>query len=343
MSARLKAVAGILSALAVVITTLAVLLSGGGPAPVPTVTVPSVNGPAVTVPVPVLDHVENTEAGHHEDLRSEKMVTPQDRKANEKKANPLTPSVEGPPPLASPVQRGCLTRQIPVNLSARNGTKPLLIVLHYTVSRNVVGWGDVNAIFAWFSRGSTQASSNYVYDNEGHCIYMVPESQKAWAQAGFNSYTACSFEVVNTGFESTYIGLPGGRGERALATGVHDCAARWHIPLHRASTGGCRVNVPGVADHRQLGACGGGHGDIGKFSVGNIITAAQRIGQPVVLKPPAKVVSACRGVVRYRIAAAGGQKHGPGATALYRERLLYLKVKHYACGRHGTKMVLKHA
>jgi hypothetical protein len=186
-------------------------------------------------------------------------------KRSSNRANPDGPRIAGPVPLASAHQDGCLTRAIPVNYSYRSGVKPSLIVLHYTVSPNVPGWNDVNSIVAFFSRSSTQASSNYVIDNEGHCVLMVPESEKAWAQANYNSATACSIEVINTGSEATYIGPDGGPGQAKLAKVVHDCAARWHIPLRRGAVSGCSVTKAGVVDHATLGSCGGGHFDIGKF------------------------------------------------------------------------------
>jgi N-acetyl-anhydromuramyl-L-alanine amidase AmpD len=61
-------------------------------------------------------------------------------------------------------------------------------VLHYTVSPNRVGWSDVNAVVAEFANPAFQASSNYVIDGEGHCAYIVRESDKAWTQAAANPF-----------------------------------------------------------------------------------------------------------------------------------------------------------
>lgn len=181
------------------------------------------------------------------------------------KANPDGPKVTGPIPLASPYQRGCLTRSNSVNFSYRNGTRPSIIVIHLTVSPNVVGWSDVNGVWGFLNRGSTQASANYIIDAEGHCIYAVPESDKAWAQVSYNSASACAIEVINTGNEPTYAGTA---GLDKLATVVHDCAARWHIPLQRAVVSGGRVIKPGLSDHFHLGLAGGGHVDIHNFGAG---------------------------------------------------------------------------
>jgi hypothetical protein len=334
----------ILTAVAVLLAAVIAALGGGGGdgVLVPSVTVPSQHGPAVVVPLKDLSNVQDSEAGHHDaNLRDESALTPKDKRANAEKASPLTPRVSGPPPLASPQQAGCLTRQIPHNFSNRNGTRPLLIVLHYTVSHNVVGWGDVNSIFAFFSQSSTQASSNYVNDNEGHCIYMVPETQKAWAQAGFNSYTACSFEVVNTGSEPTYVGPFGGPGERQLAREVHDCAQRWHIPIRQGKTSGCQVVRSGIVDHHSLGSCGGGHFDIGHYSVPRIIQAASKSGVAPVTLATGKAQALCNLMVRYRIRRLARLPLVPHEESNYLKRTTRLRAGGWACYRHGTSPVGK--
>lgn len=227
-----------------------------------TITVLTRNNKVVEAPAPAVRQVEDS-PDPHTNLGAVNDSTPAADGASNQ-ANPDGPSITTVP-LAAPHQDGCLTRSIPVNWSYRNGTRPSLVVLHFTVSPNVAGWNDVNSIVAFFSRSATQASSNYVIDNEGHCVLMVPESEKAWAQAGFNSATACSIEVINTGSESTYVGSDGGAGQKMLAKVVHDCATRWSIPLRRGSVSGCSVTSAGVVDHQALGGCGGGHFDIGKF------------------------------------------------------------------------------
>lgn len=181
------------------------------------------------------------------------------------KANPDAPRISGPVPNASPYQRGCLTRSNTANFSYRNGTKPSIIPLHETVSANAPGWGDVNGLAVFLNRAATSASANYIIDNEGHCVYTVAESLKAWTQANYNSASACSFEVINTGNEATYAGT---EGLKKLALVVHDCAKRWGIPLRRARVSGCTVLSAGVIDHYHLGACGGGHFDVHNFGAG---------------------------------------------------------------------------
>lgn len=233
-----------------------------------TVTITAKNGKKVEVPKKALDAVESNDAGQHDDLGNESAITPRTLAENDKKASPLAPRIYGAPPDASPSWPGCATRTIRTNYSYRTGYRPAIIVLHLTVSSNVVGWNDVNAIFAFFNISATRASSNFVYDAEGHCIYMVPVTAKAWAQAGFNSATACSYEVVNRGTlgnEPTYVGPVGGTGERNLVRSVRKCASVFHIPLRRGAVSGCNVTRSGVVDHAALGSCGGGHVDVNPY------------------------------------------------------------------------------
>jgi hypothetical protein len=75
----------------------------------------------------------------------------------------------------------------------------------------------------------------------------VPETQKAWAQAGFNR-VALSVEVTNTGRYSSYL-LLGGRSR------LVQLLVAMHIPLARAvcatvpSRPGCNVTRSGVVEH----------------------------------------------------------------------------------------------
>lgn len=229
-----------------------------------TVSVTARNGPKVEAPASSVAQVARSTP--EKGLGAETGVTPKVLERQDAAANPNTPRITRGPPLASAHQAGCLTRAIPANWSYRTGVRPSLVVLHYTVSPNRAGWSDVNSIVAFFSRSAVQASSNYVIDAEGHCVLMVPESEKAWAQAGFNSATACSIEVINTGSESTYVGSRSGPGEKKLAQVVHDCEGRWHIPNRRGAVSGCVPTRSGVVDHYTLGGCGGGHHDVHPFT-----------------------------------------------------------------------------
>lgn len=172
-------------------------------------------------------------------------------------------------PAAAPVQAGCTSKFVR-NYSTRRGVRPRLWVLHYTVSPNRPGWDDVNAIVSLFDQPAFAASSNYVVDAEGHCAYIVRESDKAWTQAAANP-VAISVEVINTGSEATYVAAA---GLAKLARVISDSTARWDIPLQTGAVSGCTVTRPGIVDHHTLGACGGGHFDITPFQTGAVIAAA---------------------------------------------------------------------
>lgn len=175
-----------------------------------------------------------------------------------------------PLPEAGAVQGfdGCVTRILPVNYSSRNGARASEFVLHYTVSFNVFGWGDVNSIVALFSNAARQASSNFVIDSEGHCAYIVPIEAKAWTQAGGNPWSI-SVEVIAFGNEPAYLGDAGWAKLRSVARQVHN---RTGIPLRRgAVSSSCTPIRSGIVQHKDFGLCGGGHVDITPFSVDAVI------------------------------------------------------------------------
>lgn len=156
---------------------------------------------------------------------------------------------------------GCRTEFIH-SYGSRHGVRPTIFTLHYTVSPNVPGWADVNAVVNLFAH--EEASSNFVLDGEGHCAYIVPLEQKAWTQAAGNPFSV-SVEVIDTGSESTYLAPAGLRQLRVIARFVNKQTGI-PIRLGRVSAN-CTPITSGFIDHKQWQICGGGHVDIGKFSV----------------------------------------------------------------------------
>jgi hypothetical protein len=179
-------------------------------------------------------------------------------------------------PAAAPSQRGCVSHFV-VNYSTRRGVAPREIVLHETVSRDVAGWADVNAITALFNSPRSQASSNYVIDREAHCAYIVRESDKAWTQAAGNPWSI-SFEIINPA-SSAAPNLIGGPGRRLLLGIIVDISKRWDIPLRRGAVSSCVPSRAGIIDHFQWGQCGGGHVDTTPFrkAVDSIVVDARRL------------------------------------------------------------------
>lgn len=155
--------------------------------------------------------------------------------------------------------RGCVTDFNQHNFSARPpGVRAQLIVGHWTASRNLPGWADVNGNKAWLDRPATRASANFIIDAEGNCAYAVPIDLEAWTQARGNPY-AVSIEYVDTGTE-------GGLSAQSTAKGglvAGQVARRLGIPIRAGASSNCTPTRSGFVDHKSFGPCGGGHPDLG--------------------------------------------------------------------------------
>lgn len=173
---------------------------------------------------------------------------------------------------------GCRTSFVR-NQSSRRGVRPVLQVDHYTVSPNVPGWADVNAVVALFDRASSQASSHFVIDAEGHCAYIVPIEQKSWTEAGGNAFSV-GYEIIATGREKVY--LPPA-GLRKLAAVQKEVARRIGIPMRQGAVSSCSPVRSGIVQHKDFGICGGGHVDIAPFSISSVVKATVALagGKPV--------------------------------------------------------------
>jgi N-acetyl-anhydromuramyl-L-alanine amidase AmpD len=143
--------------------------------------------------------------------------------------------------------------------SSRNGQKPTEFILHYTVSPNRPGWGDVLGIRDYFKR-TRIASSHYIVDFEGHCLQMVPTTHKSWTQGAANPW-AISVEIIATGRETKAEWLRSPLFKRRVLAGLaRDNMKRHGIPLKRVNPTGC-VFVAGWTDHNAL-ECGNDHTDV---------------------------------------------------------------------------------
>lgn len=171
---------------------------------------------------------------------------------------------------------GCVTSFVR-NQSGRRGVRPTVQVWHYTVSPNRPGRSDVNGIVAFFNRSSSQASSHFVIDAEGHCAYIVPIEAKAWTQAGGNPW-AVSYEIIATGKERTYL-APAGYAK--LASVMRWVSARTGIPMRQGRIRGCSPSVSGIVQHRDGGSCWGGHHDIGPFAFATALAQVTKGVKPV--------------------------------------------------------------
>jgi hypothetical protein len=161
---------------------------------------------------------------------------------------------------------GCRTAFVR-NQSGRNGVRPTVQVLHYTVSPNRPGRSDVDGITAYFNRSSSGASSHFVIDADGNCNYIVPIERKAWTQAGGNPWSV-SYEIIATGRERNYLNPAGYKKLRSVIATVK---ARTGIPLRAGRVGGCSPSKSGIVQHANGGSCWGGHHDIGPFNFAAVV------------------------------------------------------------------------
>lgn len=288
----------------------------------------------ITVPAAAITQAEGSDVAHHDGLKSEDPAGLTQAQANalqdaqdQAARNDQLPIVT---PDAAPSQRGCRSQFIS-SYSSRRGVAPRLFVLHYTVSPNRLGWSDVDSIVALFARSSFQASSNYVLDGEGHCAYIVRESDKAWTQAAANPFSI-SVEVINTGSEPQYIAPA---GLKRLAVIIHDAAARWDIPIRQGAVAGCVPTRAGIVTHQMLGLCGGGHHDISPYALGAVIAAARAVGAPKPISAHTKVV--CRKYAWFGPPGpASAAKHSAEQRRRHGERRRYLVRNHIACSAKGV-------
>lgn len=270
----LKILIGLLVAVAVAVVLVMVLSPGSdNPKPASAVLTVPVDGldpgkaPDRTVKVPAAV-VRQIAPVVEDQLRVPPAATPNVELEAAQKAAEQIRRTQRPIPTAGATAgfQGCRTSFVR-NQSSRRGVRPQWQVLHLTVSPNRPGWSDVDAIVALFNRSSSQASSNFVIDSEGHCAYIVPIEAKSWTQAAANPFSV-SYEIVNTGGESVYLGKTGMAKLRSV---VHEVARRTGIPLRRGSTRNCAPGQSGLVQHKDFGICGGGHVDILRFNANAII------------------------------------------------------------------------
>jgi hypothetical protein len=140
------------------------------------------------------------------------------------------------------------------------GVTPTEACIHYTVSPNLVGWGDVLGTQAYFIH-TRVGSSTFIADFEGHVLQMVPLSKKAWTQGSFNPKCRFSIEIIATGKETRaqWLASPLFR-RRILASLMRDNMRKYGIPLKFVDPQGCTA-PPGWTDHDHI-ECGNEHTDV---------------------------------------------------------------------------------
>jgi len=147
--------------------------------------------------------------------------------------------------------------------SSRGGASPSLIVLHTTEGHNRPGISDLVGLGSFFANTSHEASSHVANDAEGNDARFVPDGDKAWTCASFNSV---SLNIEQIGFASTEK-EDWFKGARRQLANTARWIAFWHkefdIPIRRGAVSGSSVTRSGVVGHGDLGSPGGGHTDPG--------------------------------------------------------------------------------
>jgi N-acetyl-anhydromuramyl-L-alanine amidase AmpD len=153
-------------------------------------------------------------------------------------------------------------RHIVRNQSSRNGTKPLLIVLHSTESLN---------------QPKAQASSHTCNDAQGNDARYVPDNRKAWpapATTRCRSTTSRSAPPLRQTWPEAQL--------RNTAEWVAYWSKLHRIPIQRGRVGSGQVIKPGVVMHSELGAIGGGHHDPGVlYPIDRVISYALELSPDV--------------------------------------------------------------
>jgi hypothetical protein len=230
-----------------------------------------------------------------------------------------SPAIPASPTFAAPSTPGCRSAFVRNTSLRAPGSRVVLGVIHWTGSRPLPGWADINGNAKWFDTPASQASSTYITDDEGHCLYAVPESKKPWTQVRFNSVSV-SDEHVNQGVLPVFPTAAGQRAVVRLMVGWHH---RWKIPYRRGvvTQSDCKVLRSGFVAHRDLGPCGGGHPDIGVPSaLDQLIAEAARTDPGAPKATTSTDRATCRKLNWWR---AHGRPHGsPERNAIRRRAAL---------------------
>ena len=234
-------------------------------------------------------------------------------------------------PLAAQSLPGC--RSYPVRNSSSRGGSPVLIgVTHWTASKDTFpSWNGILGNVKWFDQPASQASSSEIMDSGGQCALTVPEALKPWTQSNYNR-VAVSVEITNNGSEKPLLRAGGLKTLARLYVGWHD---RWGIPLRRARvyTGlgsACpTVYVTGILEHTDLGACGGGHPDVGHDpQVNEALELARKIVAARTKPTPAQLAVRSHKILHAKIRARCHKKPRPNGCGLLYDRLGRLHAKY---------------
>lgn len=335
MNTRLRAIVAAIALILSVLTVTVVVEEGDDGRKRTTITVKRAQ-------VPPVIRVDNADADAKSDneldltpraqeVAEDLVRKPGDLDADKPGAPPLAGSApqvaEGviPAPHAADEIRGCRTRFLSTNFSAR-GVPPSAVVLfelHYTAGPDIPNSrADVDGLTAYGDRPSSRVSWHFNMDKDGNCDYNVPLRLKAWTIANLNPYTI-NVEVAGRG-EAPYL-RPA--GYRKLASIIRQVRRAYPgIKLAIGEARNCRPVKGGIDTHHRGGACSGGHTDIKPRDLAAVV---ERIKAE--LGPPAAVVTDCRHVARFRARYPRARGSSPAQRTHARAHLADAKRRGWAC------------
>jgi hypothetical protein len=221
--------------------------------------------PTRSLTVPAAAVTAAGDLGGHDGARSEAPAgmtsTQLDQVEAQQEALAATDQLPIVTPDAAPEQRGCVTgssRTTRAGAACGRGSSCCT-----TRSRRTGRAGRRERGRLRVQPAGVSGESNYVIDNEGHCAYIVRESDKAWTQAALNP-VSISVEVINSGHEPRTPALPGSRRSRSSSRRAapvgHPGAARRRRQRRRrsgrgSSTTGCSAS-PAAATTTSRRSCG---------------------------------------------------------------------------------------
>jgi len=164
------------------------------------------------------------------------------------------------------------------NQSSRGGQKPKLIVIHTTEGHDRPGIADLLGLAAFFDNPKAEVSSHVANDQEGNDSRMVPDSQKAFTQAGFNSVSLSIEQIGFAKFSRDEWLKKRSKQLDNTAAWIRFWSKKHSIPIRHGQVDSAgRVVQSGTIRHSELGARGGGHHDPGAdYPLDDVLERARR-------------------------------------------------------------------
>jgi N-acetyl-anhydromuramyl-L-alanine amidase AmpD len=150
------------------------------------------------------------------------------------------------------------------------------VVIHTTESHDRPGIEDLKGLVAWFDNSASQASSHVANDQEGNDCRMVPDADKAWTCAAYNSQTLNIEQIAFASYTEAIWMTQRHRQLWNTAGWIEEWGREHDLPIRRGEASGGSITKTGVLTHAELGAEGGGHHDPGEgFPLAYVLNLAR--------------------------------------------------------------------